>query len=172
MRASCRRSSSIWNRLRNPDGVYARLRLAIAKSEIASRIPLRFPRSAANSAIYSAAGNTHATSTYGGSAANSSAAPDDCAATVNSTTTVVGASTAILIVRVTIATAVNDGSPPDGRPTAIRCRAASPHGATAICYAAVRCCGACASCARRKGVSGKTRDPECADCSERNDSTI
>src|SRR5215469_385851 len=62
-------------------------------------------------AIYSAAGTTRATSTYGGSASGSatstygdsanSAASDDCTAT-----SVVGASTARLIVRVTIAATV------------------------------------------------------------------
>ena len=133
-----------------------------------------------NSAIYSAAGSTRATSTYGGSAANSSATStygdsanssatsDDCAAT-----TVVGASTAILIVRVAIATAViraahnccaaGDGPTPHDRCTAIRCPTASRRGATAIRYPTPSCCGASASCARRRGFSHKTIDPECGD---------
>ena len=134
-----------------------------------------------HSVIYSAAGG--ATSTYGGSAANgstttthggsanNSAASDDCAAT-----TVVGASTAILIVRVTIATAViraahncraaSDGPSPHYRSTAIRCPTASRHGATASRD------GATASCSRREGVSRKTRDPECGDRNKGNNSTI
>ena len=148
-----------------------------------------------HSVIYSAAGG--ATSTYGGSAANgstttthggsanNSAASDDCAAT-----TVVGASTAILIVRVTIATAViraahncraaSDGPSPHYRSTAIRCPTASRHGAPASRHGAPASRhsapasrhGAPASCPRREGVSRKTHDPKCGDRNKRNNSTI
>ena len=145
--------------------------------------------------IYSAAGsaastyggsaaNGSTTSTYGGSASNS-AASDDCAAT-----TVVGASTAILIVRVTIATAViraahncraaSDGPSPHYRSTAIRCPTASRHGAPASSHGAPASRhsapasrhGAPASCPRREGVSRKTHDPKCGDRNKRNNSTI
>jgi hypothetical protein len=142
----------------------------------------------AHQGLPTAVGNTRPTSTYGGStatyggsAANNSAASDDCAAAVNSTT-VVGASTARLIVRVTIATAgiraahscraANDGSPPNDRSTAIRYPTANPYGASAIRNAAASSYGASASCARRKGFSRNTRDPERDDRSKGNNSAI
>jgi hypothetical protein len=55
---------------------------------------------------------------------------------------------------------------------AIRYPTASPYGATAIRYPAASCYDASASCARRKGFSRNTRDTECGDRSEGNDSTV
>jgi hypothetical protein len=85
-------------------------------------------------------GNTRAPSTYCGSAANSGATSYNRAAAVNSGTSRVGSSTAILIIRITIATSVvtaahnccasNNRPPSNGRSTAI-------NGTTANCGASV-----------------------------------
>ena len=55
---------------------------------------------------------------------------------------------------------------------AIRYTAASPYGTAAIRYPAASCYGASTSCARCKGFSRNTHDPECGDRSEGNSSTI
>ena len=87
-----------------------------------------------NRPLPTAGGNTRAASTHSGSASNNSATSYDCAAAVNSDTSSVGSPTAILIVRITIATSVvraahtccaaNNGPPSNGRSTTINCSTA------------------------------------------------
>jgi len=114
-----------------------------------------------NRPLPTAGGNTRAASTHSGSASNNSATSYDCAAAVNSDTSSVGSPTAILIVRITIATSVvaaahnccaaNNGPPSNGRSTTIN-RSTAINRSTTI-SAAPPNCGASIGAAASDGSS-------------------